>query len=160
MSAEDAEIAYKLLKASSKQAVKQGSIKAGLPDEVAGMLSSQLAFTFDLVKKGTKLTPGYLAILLAQKNLAIAKLATGARYECAITALLLAASLTTAVAMTGFTGPVHLLITAAELLSECYSVDKSCGISDTVNKQIEEVTLPAYIWMEQGIVQWMSRGGT
>lgn len=160
MRAEDNEIAYKLVKASAKHAVRQGSIKGGLPDEVAGFLATQLAFTFDLVKKGHKLTPAYLAVLLAQKSLGMASLASAHRYDCAITVLLLGTSLTKAIAMTAFTGPVHLLITAAELLSECYSVDKSCGVSDAVYEKIEETALPAYIWMEQGIVQWLSSSGS
>jgi hypothetical protein len=73
---------------------------------------------------------------------------------------LLGASLTKAIALTTFTGPAHFAITAAELLSECYSVDKTCGISDAAYKEVEKVTLPAYMWMEQGIVDWMSRGGS
>ncbi|MCK6395777.1 hypothetical protein, partial [Zoogloea sp.] len=123
-------------------------------------LASQLSFTFDLVKKGNKITPGYLAVLLAQKGLSIADLAAGNRFDCAITALLLGTSLTKAIALTTFTGPAHLAITAAELLSECYRMDKTCGISDTAYKEVEKVSLPAYMWLEQGIVEWMSRGGT
>jgi len=159
MSAEDGEIFYKLLKASAKQGVKQGSSKADLPDDVSKFLANQLSFTFDLVKKGSKITPGYLAVLLAHKGLGIADLALGKRYDCAITVLLLGASLTKAIALTTFTGPVHLAITAAELLSECYSVDKTCGISDAAYKEIEKATLPAYMWLEQGIVGWISHGG-
>ena len=82
----------------------------------------------------------------------------GKRYDCAISILLMSTSLVKAIALTTFTGPAHLAVTAAELLAESYSVDKTCGVSDAVYQKIEEKTLPAYIWMEQGIVQWMSRG--
>jgi hypothetical protein len=160
MADEDNEIFYKLMKAGAKQAVKKGAAKVDLPDDVSRFLASQLSFTFDMVKKGSKLTPGYLAVLLAQKGLGIADLALGQRFDCAITVALLGASLTKAIALTTFTGPAHFAITAAELLSECYSVDKTCGISDAAYKEVEKVTLPAYMWMEQGIVDWMSRGGS
>lgn len=159
MAIEEEEIFYKLMKSAGKQAVKQGASKAELPDEISKFLASQLSFTFDLLKKGSKLTPGYLAVLLAQKGFSIADLAAGKRFDCGITMVLLGTSLTKAVALTTFTGPVHLAFTAAELLSECYSVDKSCGISDAAYKEVEKVTLPAYMWLEQGIVEWMSRGG-
>ncbi len=159
MATEDAELFYKLVKAGATQATKHGAIKSGLPDDMARFLASQLSFTFDLVKKGSNLTPGYLAVLLAQKGLNIAGLAAGAKFDCAITVVLLGTSLTKAIALTAFTGPAHLVITAAELLSECYSVDKACGISDAAFKQVEKVSLPAYIWLDRGIVEWMSRGG-
>jgi hypothetical protein len=160
MATEDEELFYKLMKAGARQAIKQGSAKADLPDDLSKFLASQLAFTFDLVKKGSKLTPGYLAVLLAQKGLSIADLAAGKRLDCAITVLLLGTSLTKAIALTTFTGPAHLAITAIELLSECYSMDKTCGISGADYKEIEKVSLPAYMWLEQGIVEWMARGGT
>jgi len=159
MATEDEEIFYKMVKAGAKQAVKQGSAKAGLPDDVSKFLASQLSFTFDLLKKGSKLTPGYLAVLLAQKGLGIADLALGKRFDCAIAVLLLGTSLTKAVGLTTFTGPAHFAVTSAELLSECYGVDKSCGVSDAISEQVEKVTLPAAMWLEQGVIQWLSRGG-
>ena len=160
MATEDEELFYKLMKAGAKQAVKQGAAKADLPEDLSRFLASQLSFTFDLVKKGAGLTPGYLAVLLAHRGIGDADLAVGRRFDCRITALLLGASLTKAIALTTFTGPAQLAITAAELLAECYSMDKTCGISDAVYKEVERVSLPAYIWLEQGIVEWMSRGGT
>ncbi|HKR36467.1 MAG TPA: hypothetical protein VJT10_16605 [Steroidobacteraceae bacterium] len=157
--AEDSELFYKLIKVSGKQAVKYGSSKTGLPDDVSKFLAGQLSFAFDLIKKGSKITPGYLAVLLAQKGLGIADLAVSQRYDCAITVLLLGTSLTKSIALTTFTGPAHFAVTAAELLAECYSVDKSCGVSDAISQQIDEVTLPAAMWLEQGVMQWISRGG-
>ena len=160
MATEDEEVFYKLMKNAAKEAVKRGSAKAGLPDELSKFLASQLAFTFDLVKKGSKITPVYLGILLLQKTLSIVNLAAGKRFDCAITVLLLGTSLTKAVGLTTFTGPTHFAITAAELLSEYYSMDKTCGISQAAYQEIEKVSLPAYIWLEQGMVELILRGGT
>ena len=157
-SSEEAELFYKVVKSSSKKVVQQGASSLELPEELQRFLASQLSFTFDLIKKGNKLTPACLAVLLAQKGLGIADISMGKRYDCAISILLMSASLVKAIALTTFTGPAHLAVTAAELLAESYSVDKTCGVSDAVYQKIEEKTLPAYIWMEQGIVQWMSRG--
>ncbi|TKD46939.1 hypothetical protein [Azotobacter chroococcum] len=154
---EDKELFYKLIKAGAKQAVRQGAAKAELPDELSTLLADQLAFTSDLIKKGKKLTPGYLLVLLIQNNLSLAKVATGKRFDCAISVLLLSISLTKAIALTAFTGPAHFAVTAAELLSECYSMDKTCGISEAAYKEVEKVTLPAYIWLEQGIIEWISK---
>lgn len=159
MSKEDQEIFYKLMKAGAKQSVKHGAGKLDLPDEVATFLASQLSFTFDLLKKGARLSRGDLMALLVQKQLSIAQLATGKRFDCALAFAVLGLSLTKAVAFTTFTGPAHFAVTAVELLAECYSVDKSCGISDAAYRAAEKVALPAATWLEQGIVQWISRGG-
>ncbi|MBL0729842.1 hypothetical protein [Piscinibacter sp. HJYY11] len=159
MSKEDQEIFYKLVKAGAKQSVKHGAAKLDLSDEVAAFLAEQLSFTFDLVKKGASLSAGELTVRLLQKNLSIARIAADKRFDCAIAFTVLGLSLTKAVAYTTFTGPAHFAVTAVELLAECYSVDKSCGISDAAYQAAEKVALPAAMWLEQGIVQWMSRGG-
>lgn len=147
-----------IFKSGAKQAVRRGTLIAGLPDDVCKFLAGQLAFTFDLLKKGNKLTPGYLGILLAGKALGVADLALDQRYDCAISVLLLATSLTKSIGFTTFTGPAHLLVNAASLLADCYSVDKSCGVSDVVQKKVQAVTLPAAMWLESGVVEWLSRG--
>ena len=155
----DAEaMSFKLVKAAAKQAVRQGSSELGLPDEASGFLASQLSFTFDLLKKGSAITPAYLGILLAGKGLAIGGLAAGRRYDCAIAVAVLALSLTKTVAFTTIAGPGHLMITAAELLSDCYSVDKTCKVSEVVYNEVESVTLPAAMWLELGVTQWLFRG--
>ena len=158
MAAEDEEIFYMIFKSGAKQAVQRGALSAGLPDDVSKFLGRQLAFTFDLLKKGSKLTPGTLGILLAGKTLGVADLAFGPRYDCAISVLLLATSLTKSIGFTTFSGPLPLLVNAASLLADCYSVDKSCGISDAVQERVQAVTLPAAMWLETGVVEWMSRG--
>lgn len=159
MNPEEREIFYKLVKAGAKQAVRQGAAKTDLPEDLSNFLADQLAFTFDLVKKGGRLTPRYLAALLIHKGLSITDLVLGKRFDCAIAVLILGTALTKSMALTTFTGPAHLIITSAELLSQCYSMDKTCGISDAAIEGIERASLPAYIWLEQGVVEWMSRGG-
>ena len=146
MATEDEEIFYKIIKAGVKKAVQQGSTKGGLPDDVSKFLASQLSFTFDLLKKGNKLTPGYLAVLLGERGLSLVDIVVGKRYDCIITMLLLGMSLTKVIALTSFTGPAHLAITAVGLLSDCYSVDNTCGISDAVYKEVDKASLPAYIY--------------
>jgi hypothetical protein len=143
MAIEDEEIFYKLMKATARQAVKQGGAKAERPDDLSQFLASQLEFTFDLLKKGGKLTPGYLTILLINNKLSIAKLATGKRFDCAIGVLLLSTSLAKIIIWTTFSGPAHFAINAVELLSECYGMDKTCGISDAVYKEFEKAAMPA-----------------
>ena len=155
---EDAEVFYKLFKAGSKQAVKSGAQQLELPDHVARFLASQFAFTLDLLKKGRSLNGPYLAVLLAEKNLGIAAVAAGQRYDCAISVLLLSASLLKSVGMTTFTGPAHLAITGLELLSNVYTTDKACGVSDQVAKAVQSTTLPAAAWLERGLTQWLMRG--
>ncbi len=81
---EDAELFYKLVKAGSKKAVKDGSAALDLPEDIQKFLASQLSFAFDLLKKGNKLTPRYLGVLLAHKGIGIADLASSKRYDCAI----------------------------------------------------------------------------
>ena len=130
MATEEEEILFKMFKGGAMQAVKQGSIKAHIPDDISKFMARQLSFTIDLVKKGGNLTPAYLSLLLAQKGLGIANLAMGKRADCGIAVVLLAISLTISAGFTAFTGPMHFTVTAAELLSECYSVDKTCGVSE------------------------------
>lgn len=159
MTIEDEEIFYKLIKASAQQGVKQGAMQVGIPYDLSRFLANQLSFTFDLLKRGYNLTPGYLGILLAKKGLGIINLALGQRSDCAIAVMVLGISLTKSSFFTTFTGLGHFAINAVELLAECYSVDQSCGVSDKVKKQVEKVTLPAAMWLEMGILQWLSRGG-
>lgn len=160
MSAEDSSIFHKLTKAAAKQAVRQGAAKADISEDMSKFLASQLAFTYDLVKKGAKVTPRHLAALLFDKGLGIADLVLGRRFDCAIAALILGSSLVKSFALTTFEGPAVFVIDAAQLLAECYSMDKTCGISDAVSEEIQKASLPAYIWMERGVVEWMSRGGS
>ena len=127
-----------------------------LPDDCSKFLANQLAFTYDLIKKGNKLTPGYLGILLANKTFGIADLVLGKRFDCGFAILFLGSSLTKAALFTSFTGPGLALVTAAELLSECYNVDKTCGISEAVSQEIDKATRPAYMWLEQGVMDWLS----
>ena len=79
-----------------KESVKQGGSLMELPDDCSKFLANQLAFTYDLIKKGNKLTPGYLGILLANKTFGIADLVLGKRFDCGFAILFLGSSLTKA----------------------------------------------------------------
>jgi hypothetical protein len=157
MASTDEEAAlYKIVKAASKQAVKQGSAKAGLPDYVARFLAGQLAFTMDLLRKGASVTPGTLKILFLRKFIGMADLATEGRYDCAASVALLGISLTNSFFLTTVSGPLGLLAEAADLLSQVYAADRSCGLSDAAYRQIEKVATPAAMWLEQGVVDWLT----
>jgi len=155
MSDEARAVFHKLVKAGAKQAVKQGGKKMDLPDEVSDLLADQLAFTYELLKTGAKLTSGELMVRLIHKEIGIARLATDQRFDCGIALVVLAAALTQTALYTTVTGPISWTWNAVSLLSDCYSVDKACGISE---KMMDEVAIPAATWLEQGVIQWLNRG--
>jgi hypothetical protein len=159
MSAEDAAIFYELIKSSSKQVVKNGGAKMGLPANVASGIADQISCAFDLVKKGATITPANLALVLFNKGLGIAKIAAGKEYACGIAILTLSTAVINAAFFTTFSGPGYAVVKAISLVSDCYAMDKSCGISDAVVKKIDDVVDPAYMWLDTGIVQWISHGG-
>jgi hypothetical protein len=156
---ETRDVFFELLKSSSKYAVKKGVTKLEIPDSVASGLADQLSVTFDLVKKGGNITPGYLGIMLATKGVGIAKIAGGKKFECGTAVVTLGIAVTKAACFTTWSGPAYALVKAISILSDLYSVDKACGVTDAVAEKVHEVVDPAYIWLERGIWEWMSRGG-
>ena len=159
MPTQQEEVYFKVFKAAGMQAVKRGMSKGQLPDDVALFLGRQLSVAVDMVKGAPNLTLGKASVLLLQKQLAIANLALGKRADCAIAVLLFSTSLVKAGCFTTLTGGGHAVFVAVELLSELYSVDKTCGISEAVAQKVEETTVPAAMWLDQGVREMLSRGG-
>jgi len=149
-------IFHKVIKTVSQQAVKQGALRAELPSEVANYLAEQLAFTYDLVKKGHRIDAKTLTVLLAQKTLSVSRLAVHNQYNCTIALLLLTASVTKAGLSGATLGPVGLSFTAFDLVSQVYSTGNTC--SEPVQQKIVEIATPAYGWLESGIMQALSQG--
>jgi hypothetical protein len=158
MADDQTEVLVAVVKLASKQAVKQGSAKVGIPDDVAKMLADQLSFTISILKTGAKLTPGQLSLLLASKYAGLGSIATAHRYDCAIAVIVLGCSLAKTTLYGSVSGPGSLLVTAADLLAATYSMDQSCGVSEVVKRKVEDVALPAYLWLDQGVTGWLSRG--
>lgn len=138
----------------SKAAAKKGLIRAELPSNVASGLADQIFFAVDLLKKGAKITPGQLGLLLAQKGLGIFKIASQGQWDCGIAIATVLFSLIKFSAA----GPASALVQACSLLYDCYCMDRSCGITDAVNAEIQKRTLPVVIFLDAGVRQWLSRG--
>src|SRR5690349_9386294 len=105
MASDEKEILFAVVKQASKQAVKQGSAKAGIPDDVAKIVADQLSFTIGVIKSGVKLTPGQLSLMLASKYAGLASVGTAHRYDCAIAVIVLGCSLGKTALYTTVEGP-------------------------------------------------------
>lgn len=156
MSNDQTFVFHKIIKTASKQAVKQGALKAELPNDVAVFLADQISFTYDLLKKGYKIDGKTLGVLLAQKALSGTRLAIGGQYECTVALLFLSTSFVKAGLSAVTMGPVGLSITAVELVTETYSTGNAC--SAPIQRKITEVAAPAYGWLENEIMKALSRG--
>jgi hypothetical protein len=161
------EVWLALIKKASQKGVEHGLVRSEIQEHVASGLADQYAFTFELISSGTKVTPEKLAVLLAEKGLGIAKLASGdGRYQCGITVMLFGIgffkSFRAAVAAAATEGlATYLLICeVSELVQTMYELDAKCGVSATARKEAEKRLLPAYTWVENGIFKWISSGGT
>jgi len=156
------EIFLKIIKKASKEGVKQGLTQGEIPAHVADGIADQYAFTYELLAKGYKITPEKLTIALAEAGLGIAKLpGGGAEYQCGISVALVGIgffkAFRSAVAATASGGALTplLLWEVGDLMDRVYKMDTKCGISEAVQKEAMERTTPAYMWFEQGIIQWI-----
>jgi hypothetical protein len=161
MSSETSKVIEKLVKTAAKHAVKLGLLKTELPAHVVSGLADQLAVAYDLIREsgasGT-LKPAKLAQILAQKGIGIGKMGSASRrWQCGIAIAVLSVSLwkatgalIEALGTEGLLTPVFL-VEASFALSDAYSMDKVCGISEGIMEEIEDVVDPVYMWLENGI---------
>ncbi|MFD2571161.1 hypothetical protein ACFSUS_10980 [Spirosoma soli] len=145
----------KLVKEASKAAVKQGLLKAELPKEYVDFLAGQLTLTYDLVKKGRKISSKDLGFFLAQQTLSTTKLALNGQHECAIAVVFMSMSFVKT-GLSSVSGPLGLLTTSVFLLKDVYDTTNACATP--VQKKINEVVAPTYMWMESEIIKALFRG--
>ncbi len=139
----------------SKELSKKGA-SVYLPNHIASGVADQIFFAVEVIKSGANITPAKLSVLLASKGLGVFKLASEGGFDCGIKiATVLLGIAKFAVSPVGT--PAAVMATAVSLLYDCYSADKSCGISAAVQAEINRRMLPIAVFLDNGVREVMSR---
>lgn len=154
------------VKKGSAHALRCGLIRVGLPDHLARGLSDQYIAAYELVKGSPNLTRTKLSIILSEKLIGIMRMGnTDNRIGCAISVAVVSVGIVKstgailAAAETGGALSGLVVVSAAELVSDLYGMDKECRFSEKISHEIEQNSQAAYMWLDNGIQEFIRRGG-
>ncbi|MFS8038069.1 hypothetical protein ACI7BZ_14110 [Xanthobacter sp. AM11] len=157
---------HNMVKAGTSHALRGGLVKIGLPDHIAQGIGDHYTIAYELINGGKVLSGRELAVFLAQKGIAIARMGNAQdNLTCGISVAVLAVSIvkTTgallAEAPTGGAATPILLVEVGQVVLDAYSMNQDCKLTDAVNRKITETAQPMYMWLENGIKQWMGVPG-